>query len=184
MNSKKYRKSTIFFQKLGIKYFIVKFFQIFYYIIIVMVFKYYIISTQKVSISIIVIFVHFLIGVKNLVLYCDTPYHPQLHLCIVVRTFLLAPERQTSQMQHCRYVPNFSTSFFFFERPPFPQNSTPDTYTTPKPSCCLLPGPGIVFILFTKVLSSMPYSTSFSILLFFMMFCLALNSEVFILGVM
>uniref|UniRef100_A0A2S2NNC3 Transporter n=1 Tax=Schizaphis graminum TaxID=13262 RepID=A0A2S2NNC3_SCHGA len=38
-------------------------------------------------------------------------------------------------------------------------------------------GPGIVFILFTKVLSSMPYSTYLSMLLFFMMFCLALNSE-------
>ncbi|VVC33584.1 Sodium:neurotransmitter symporter [Cinara cedri] len=38
-------------------------------------------------------------------------------------------------------------------------------------------GPGIVFILFTKVLSGMPYSTYFSMLFFFMMFCLALNSE-------
>ncbi|XP_050062237.1 sodium- and chloride-dependent GABA transporter ine-like isoform X2 [Aphis gossypii] len=47
-----------------------------------------------------------------------------------------------------------------------------------KPVEEVLPdGPGIVFILFTKVLSTMPYSTYLSMLLFFMMFCLALNSE-------
>ncbi|XP_025409573.1 sodium- and chloride-dependent GABA transporter ine-like isoform X1 [Sipha flava] len=38
-------------------------------------------------------------------------------------------------------------------------------------------GPGIMFILFTKVLSDMPYPNYLSMLLFFMMFCLALNSE-------